>query len=194
MLQPSGFQEKGGYDLKDGRRKERGFYQPGAWGLYSLYFETTKVQESLHHLLLCLLLPSGFLSLLSYFLGFLMEYRLQPLHRLRPPLLSLSEWGKERWGAGWKGVPSHPASIHPTSLVPSRQPRPHLQHHHHRHTVACHRIAQFRQDSFRFRDVYRLFLGFVLFVCFHFFCFYNSNNHSTYYRRSLQCSVQTPQL
>lgn len=62
--------------MKDGRRKEQGFYQPGAWGLYSLYFETTKVQESLHHLLLCLLLPFGFLSLLSYFLGFLMEYRL----------------------------------------------------------------------------------------------------------------------
>lgn len=95
-----------------------------------------------------------------------MEYRRQPLPRLWPPLLSLSEWGKEGWRVGGGGVLSRPASIHPTSLVPRRQPGPYLQHHHRHTVVACHRIAQFRQDSFRFRDVYRLFLRFFcLFVC-----------------------------
>lgn len=127
-------------------------------------FQTTKVQGFLHRSYSASFSLLGFCLFQTYFLGFLMEYRHQPLPRLWPPLLSLSEWGKERWRVGGRGVPSRPASIHPTSLVPRHQSGPHLQHHHRHTVVACHRIAQFRQDSFRFRDVYRLFWVFCLFV------------------------------
>lgn len=126
------------------------------------------MQEFLHRSYSASFFPFRFLSLSTYFLGFLMEHRCQPLPRLWPPLLSLSEWWKDRWRVGGEGAPSRPASIHPTSLVPRRLPRPHL-HHHHRHTVvACHGIAQFTQDSFRFRDVYRLFWGFFSLVFIYF--------------------------